>query len=262
MNTNKNSYVIIYMIVIVVVASLLLSITSGALHTRQADNVRLDTKKQILMSLSTFEAEQELKIYEDATAADVYGATIKNYVMLDAEGNVSRELRPVEDFDVKPEDGELRLYIAELNGETKFILPLNGNGLWGAIRAYVALNEDRNTIYGVYFGHDGETPGLGANIVTPRFRAQFAGKHILGEDGVLRSIAVMKKGTVDAEREQVDAISGGTITSKGVETMFMTGLTAYTAWLTAGCDSLAVPAVADEMPADTTIVEPNEGGNK
>lgn len=257
MNTSKNSYVIIYMIVIVVVVSLLLSITSGALHSRQEDNVRLDTKKQILMSLSTYDAEQEIKIYEDATAADTYAQTIKGYWFIDQEGNVVEELDPVADFDRKPADGQLAIYVAELDGETKFILPLAGAGLWGPIRTYVALNEDRNTVYGVYFGHEGETPGLGANIVTPKFRRQFPGRHIMDQEGKLVSIAVMKKGTVDNGREQVDAISGGTITSKGVEAMFLSGLTAYNAWLTAKAEAVPCDTAAQEP-----IVEPNEGGNE
>ncbi|MCQ2331710.1 MAG: NADH:ubiquinone reductase (Na(+)-transporting) subunit C [Paludibacteraceae bacterium] len=226
MNTQKNSYVIIYMVVIVVIVSLLLSITSGVLHTRQEDNKRLDTKKQILMSLSTFENDAEVKIYEDENADKVYAETITGYFLIDEFGKVKKELDPVKDFDVKPEEGEYAVYTAEVGGETKYVLPMTGAGLWGGIRAYLALNSDLNTVYGVYFGHDSETPGLGANIVTPRFRQQFTGKEIMKE-GVMRSIAVMKKGDTADGQDQVDAISGGTITSKGVESMFANSLHNY-----------------------------------
>lgn len=273
MNTSKNSYVIIYMIVIVVIVSLLLSITSGVLHSRQADNVRLDTKKQILMSLSTFGNDQENKIYTDDDAAASYEKFVVGYQMLDVEGNVVDTLRPVEDFDVKADESKYPLYIAEVDGATKYIIPLKGAGLWGAIRAYLALDEDRNTIYGVYFGHDGETPGLGANIVLPRFRAQFVGKHIL-RDGVFASIAVEKKGKDAKGKDRVDAVSGGTITSKGVEAMFLSSLSNYAKWLTApaiikegAADAslnaiLSDMAVGDSAAVETTDVELNEGGNK
>ena len=262
MNTNKPTYIIIYMVVIVVIVSLLLSITSGVLHTRQEDNIRLDTKKQILMSLSTFENDQEVKCYDDAQAAEVYAATITGYQFIDAEGNIVKELQPVEDFDVKAEEGQFPIYIATVNNETKYIIPLTGAGLWGGIRAYLALNDDRNTVYGVYFGHDSETPGLGANIVTPRFRQQFAGKQIM-RDGALASIAVMKKGTTAEGQDQVDAISGGTITSKGVETMFASCLANYSAWLSAAVP--AVEEVADTIAEEVVteeVVELNEGGNE
>lgn len=265
MNTNKNSYVIIYMIVIVVIVSLLLSITSGVLHSRQEDNIRLDKKKQILMSLSTFENNAEAKCYDDKTAADVFAEMVNGYFMIDAEGNTVKELDPVQDFDVKAGDNEFPVYVATVEGETKYILPLTGAGLWGGIRAFLALNEDKNTIYGVYFGHDSETPGLGANIVTPRFRQQFSGKQIL-RNGELASIAVMKKGTTAENQDQVDAISGGTITSKGVETMFATCLNNYKAWLTDGAAIEAAESEVDaqgaEESADEEIVEPNDGGNK
>ena len=171
MNTNQNSYTLIYMVVIITIVSLLLSITSGSLRSFQEDNVRLDTKKQILNSLPGIE------LGEDAAAT--YAATIKEYKMLDAEGNVIKELDPVADFDVKATEGvEFPMYVAEVNGETKYILPMNGAGLWGAIWGYMALNDDRNTVFGVFFNHAGETPGLGAEIVTEKFRNPFIGKEL------------------------------------------------------------------------------------
>ena len=179
MNTNKNSYTLIYMVVIITIVSLLLSITSGSLRSFQEDNVRLDTKKQILNSLPGIE------LGEDAAAT--YAATIKEYNMLDAEGNVVKSLDPVADFDIKAEEGQFPMYVAEVNGETKYILPMNGAGLWGAIWGYVALNDDKNTVYGIYFNHASETPGLGAEIVTPAFKDPFKGKQI-SKNGELKSM--------------------------------------------------------------------------
>jgi Na+-transporting NADH:ubiquinone oxidoreductase subunit C len=241
MNTNKNSYTLIYMVVIITIVSLLLSITSGSLRSFQEDNVRLDTKKQILNSLPGIE------LGEDAAAT--YAATIKEYNMLDAEGNVVKSLDPVADFDIKAEEGQFPMYVAEVNGETKYILPMNGAGLWGAIWGYMALNDDRNTVFGVFFNHAGETPGLGAEIVTEKFRNPFIGKELL-KNGKFASIAIEKAGTKVEGRDQVDAISGGTITSKGVEAMLSSSLVNYENFLTAPA------AIVVEEVADSVIVEP------
>lgn len=235
------------MVVIITIVSLLLSITSGSLRSFQEDNVRLDTKKQILNSLPGIE------LGEDAAAT--YAATIKEYNMLDAEGNVVKTLDPVADFDVKAEEGQFPMYVAEIDGETKYILPMNGAGLWGAIWGYMALNDDRNTVFGVFFNHAGETPGLGAEIVTEKFRNPFIGKELL-KNGKFASIAIEKAGTKVEGRDQVDAISGGTITSKGVEAMLSSSLVNYENFLTAPA------AIVVEEVADSVIVEPViEGGN-
>lgn len=236
------------MVVIITIVSLLLSITSGSLRSFQEDNVRLDTKKQILNSLPGIE------LGEDAAAT--YAATIKEYNMLDAEGNVIKTLDPVADFDIKAVEGEeFPMYVAEINGETKYILPMRGAGLWGAIWGYMALNDDRNTVYGVFFNHAGETPGLGAEIVTEKFRNPFIGKEIVKE-GKFASIAIVKPGTKAEGQDYVDAISGGTITSKGVEAMISTSLISYEKFLTAPA------AIVVEEVADSVMVEPViEGGN-
>ena len=219
-NKENSVYIFVYTSVIIVIVSLLLSFTSGALKSRQAANMELDKKKQILSSLPAINLE-------GADASALYTTYIKQYVILNADGEVTKE---IDDFKYKASKDEFPLYIAEIEGQTKYIIPLNGAGLWGAIWGYLALNEDKSTIYGVYFSHASETPGLGANIVTPKFRNQFVGKEIMKE-GVFTSIAVMKTGQIAEGQDQVDAISGGTITSKGVESMFKNCIGNYLAFL-------------------------------
>lgn len=255
-NTGSNGYTMIYMIVIIVIVSLLLSITSGVLKGRQTENVKLDKKKQILSSLPAVDFS--------ADAAKAFESAIVKYVMLDAEGNVVKELDPVADFDYAVSEGaEYPMYVAEVDGETKYILPMNGAGLWGAIWGYIAVNEDRNTVYGVYFSHASETPGLGAEIVTPAFRDPFVGKHLLNGEGKFVSIAVMKTGQTAEGQDQVDAISGGTITSNGVATMLASSLGNYKAFLEGAKGCAAKPAAADVATAgvtDTAMVEPENIG--
>jgi Na+-transporting NADH:ubiquinone oxidoreductase subunit C len=118
-----------------------------------------------------------------------------------------------------------------VDGATKYIIPVYGAGLWGPIWGYVALNEDKNTVYGVYFSHSGETPGLGAEITNyQKFQAPFEGKKVLNEGEV--ALGVMKNGKVENPEFEVDGISGGTITSKGVDAMLKDCLKSYTEFLT------------------------------
>ena len=119
---------------------------------------------------------------------------------------------------------------SENGGPKKYVLPVRGKGLWGPIWGYIALEEDLNTIYGAVFDHKGETPGLGAEINTDWFQAPFAGKTMFDENGKFVSIEVVKGGADPSNPHQVDAISGGTITSKGLEAMIQDCLAGYVAY--------------------------------
>jgi len=124
----------------------------------------------------------------------------------------------------------LPVYEAQV-GETKvYVLPMRGAGLWGPIWGYLAVEADGSTVYGSEFGHASETPGLGAEIVEPAFRSQFSGKELIKENE-FRSIAVVKPGQRVASRDYVDGISGGTITSKGVDAMLLNSIGDYEKFL-------------------------------
>ena len=103
---------------------------------------------------------------------------------------------------------------------------MNGKGLWGPIWGYLALDSDASTIYGVDFGHDSETPGLGAEITHEPFRKQFEGKNLFKNEE-FKSIAVVKKGKTVSDRDYIDGISGGTITSQGVGIMLYDNVGEY-----------------------------------
>ncbi|MDO4190075.1 MAG: NADH:ubiquinone reductase (Na(+)-transporting) subunit C [Bacteroidales bacterium] len=240
LNKNSNIYIIVYTIVIVAIVALLLSITSGALKERQDKNIELDKKKQILSSLPAINLV-------GADAEQLYNETIKDYVLLDENGNT---VTTGVDFNYKVADNELPMYIAEIDGKTKYIIPLNGAGLWGAIWGYIAFNEDKNTVYGVYFSHAGETPGLGAKIADKEFQQQFEGKQVM-KAGTFASIAVMKEGQEAEGMDKVDAISGGTITSKGVETMLKDCLGKYSAFFGSNIQEDS----SEHIDAETTVDE-------
>lgn len=230
MDTNKNSYTIIYAAVMVIVVALLLALVSSGLKETQTTNVKLDKKKQILSAL-------QINL-EDQDAAALYDQYIVKELVVNTKAEILSEVRgQAFDIDVvketaKPlEDRKLPVYVAQLEGQTKYIIPLRGAGLWGPIWGYVALNDDKNTVFGTYFSHASETPGLGAEIALPKFQQEFVGKHILNDRNEFVSIAVMKAGQNSDTQEQVDAISGGTITSKGVEAMLLNSIGQYEAFL-------------------------------
>lgn len=220
MNTNSNAYTIIYASVMVVIVAFLLAFVSSSLKPIQEKNVELDKMKQILSALRIDTKGQD--------AEAVYQQYVKKDMILDANGAVKSETGG---FALGESKEEFALFVAEVDGKAKYIIPLYGSGLWGAIWGYVALDEDKDTVYGTYFSHAGETPGLGAEISTSAFQAPFQGKHIM-KDGQLVSIAVVKPGQAASGQDYVDGISGGTITSVAVQDMLKNCLNRYTNFLT------------------------------
>ncbi len=230
MNTNNNGYTLIYATVMVVIVALMLAFVSSALKTTQTANVELDKKKQILESMKVNIADKDIaKLYDEVV---VEAITINSKAeVLSNDKKETFDIDVIKEMSKKIEDRKLPVYIAKINGETKYILTLKGTGLWGPIWGYVALNEDKNSIYGTYFSHASETPGLGSEIAGEEFQNRFLGKHILNAANEFVSIGIMKKGQTDTHREQIDALSGGTITSKAVEKMLFECMGQYKEFL-------------------------------
>lgn len=201
LDTNSNAYTIIYATIIVVIVAVMLALVSQVLSPRQEANRLLDQQKQILVALN--------QNYDNTDPAALYLSLVNDTI--DVNG------APV--------------FVANIEGNTKYVLKLHGAGLWGGIGGYLALDADKNTIYGINFNHESETPGLGAEIVTEKFRSQFPGKHIRNAAGEVVSVAVLKAGKVADGQEQVDALSGATITCDGVSTMIATNLAEYAEFL-------------------------------
>jgi len=223
MNTNSNSYTIIYASVMVVIVAFLLAFVSSSLRSIQDKNVELDTKKQILAALN-------IKNVEDAEAE--YNKYVKGDMLMNVDGTLTENTGAFATGYEKEakEHQRLHVFVAEVNGETKYVFPVYGAGLWGAIWGYVALNEDKNTVYGTYFSHASETPGLGAEIAGDHFQSEFKDKHVM--DGEAVALGVVKNGKVENPEFQVDGISGGTITSVGVDAMLKGCMTHYAKFLT------------------------------
>ena len=230
----------------VIIVAFLLAFVSSALKPIQQKNVELDKKKQVLAALNIFE--------KDAEAA--YATYVKADQLLATDGSVAAENGgfAVENSAVNAEN--LPLYVCEVEGETKYVLPLYGAGLWGPIWGYVALNADKETIYGVYFSHAGETPGLGAEITNrEKFQVPFIGKKALNADNEV-VISVVKNGKVQNPETEVDGISGGTITSQGVDAMLKSSIGLYKAFLAEkACEKACCAAACDSVQSEPVLVD-------
>lgn len=223
MNTNSNSYTIVYASVMVVIVAFLLAFVSSSLRTIQNKNQELDTKKQILAALN-------IRNVKDVEAE--YNKYVKGDMLMNVDGSLTEN---TDGFAISyekeaKEKNRLHVFVAEVDGQPKYVIPVYGAGLWGAIWGYIALNADKDTVYGVYFSHASETPGLGAEIASVGFQNEFPGKKVM-EDGQV-ALGVEKNGKVQNPEYQVDGISGGTITSKGVDAMIKAGLSQYKQFLT------------------------------
>ena len=197
----SNSYMLLYSLGLAAVVALLLSVVAMSLKSRQQANI-LNEKMQTLLATIGVPCE----------AADAQSTYVKYF----------KEERTVEGTDGK----QMTLYLYEKDGKHGYVIPTTGNGLWGKVYANVALADDFNTIVGITFNHDSETPGLGAEITSPGFCKQFIGKQILDEAGKVVSVAVVKHADA-ADLHQVDAISGGTMTSNGVSQMLIDELSRF-----------------------------------
>ncbi len=243
LNVEGNLYTIVYATIIVVISALLLAVVSSALKPRQEANIALDTQKQILYSVMAQE-----DVLANANPAALYNEVIEETTTPDGKTYFIAQLPAVE-----VTEGEVAS-TGEVVLQTKYIIPMTGNGLWGGIWGYLALDDDKNTIFGAFFNHSGETPGLGADIVTAKFQDRFKGKHIL-RDGKVAGLGVKKVGQLAEGMEQVDALSGATITCQGVEDMINNTLAEYAAFLAPSNSSIEGESCPAAEVADTLNVE-------
>lgn len=223
MKTNSNSYTIIYAAVMVIIVAFMLAFVSSSLRDRQNRNVEFDTKKQILSALNVRNVED---------VENTYKKYVKQDMLMQADGTLTKNqdgFSTAYEKEVKT-NKRFHVFVAEKDGDTKYVFPVYGTGLWGAIWGYVALNSDKNTVYGVYFSHASETPGLGAEIATEHFQTLFSGKKAVDNGQIV--LGVVKNGKVENPECQVDGISGGTITSDGVNLMLKNCLSNYKNFLT------------------------------
>lgn len=244
MNTNSNTYTVIYTTIIVVIVAAVLAFVAMTLKPLQDANVKAETISQML-SAAQLVNDSDLQKMDNKAILAKYSESVKTAFLIDSKGAKVRDLNTgngsIELADnLKEQNYNIRgagepslpVYVFDKAGEDVYVIPVYGAGLWGPVWGYFAFNGDCSKIVGAYFDHSGETPGLGAKIKDePWFREQFAGKGVDVSGAKLFSI--VKGGAPEGSASAVDAIAGATMTCNGLDAAINTWLSAYKPFLAA-----------------------------
>ena len=228
MNTDSNKHTYLFAAIMVITIAFVLSFTSESLKELKADNIKKEKMQNILsavgINVSRDESEELYTQYIIEELSLTNNGDIDNAV---SAFNINLALEIKKDINTQ----RFPLYVANVDNNKYYIIPLRGNGLWNAIWGYMALKEDINTIKGVSFGHQAETAGLGAEITQDWFTNSFVDEKILNDNGDFVGVYVTKTNNdpenTDKNDNEVDAISGATITGDGVSDMIKERLEKY-----------------------------------
>lgn len=226
LNKESEGYTFGFATVLVIVVGTILALLSMGLKERQDQNEVVKKKMDILKAMLP-KVEGDLITRKNADSEFNKYIDLKDALVIDAngqplEGKVAFDIDIRKDFRDKtlPEGKRTYpLYIGKRKGKTLYIAPVVGKGLWGPIWGNICIGEDMKTITGASFGHKGETPGLGAEITQQFFIDRWIGETIIDEAGAVAKFEIVKDGSGTEKQQKVDGITGGTITSKGVEEM-------------------------------------------
>lgn len=217
----------------VVIVAILLSFVSMKLKPIQELNKEIERKSDILTSVGeaadVSEVKEKNSYIEQEFGKYITDSYVVNYAGEKLEANafeVTLKLNEEANKNVKDRQFPVFVYTSA-TGDHKYIVPVRGKGLWGPIWGYVSFDPDFNTIFGAVFDHQEETPGLGAEINTSWFEGRFTGKKIFDDNGKFVSVRVLKSTDTRNNPHAVDAISGGTITSMGLNDMLLDYLEGY-----------------------------------
>ena len=255
MNTNSNVYTIIYTTIVVVVVAAVLAVAAMAFKPMQTANIKAETLSQMMVAAGLGTMDEFQEIGNDNVLVR-YSENISEAFTVNLDGDKVSDLKTDKDNielvdNFKPQDvaiknrGEATLPVYRFkSGAT--VIPIYGAGLWGPVWGYIALDTDFQTILGVYFDHSGETPGLGSKIKDdPEFQAQFIGKSF-DLANAANPFDILKGGAPEGNNHAVDAISGSTMTCRGLDTGIDLWIGAYSNYLKAAAASAAEDATATE----------------
>ena len=237
-NTDSNQYTILFAIGMVVIVGSLLAFTASSLKPNIVENERMEKQQNILYAMGVNEnGDNDIVFVSTDKVASEFSKYVTTQLVLDAQGNAFEDneayLIDVKKEQAKAKNGGTRalpLFVGKKEGQSYYIIPIRGKGLWDAIWGYVALDEDM-VVQGAFFDHAAETPGLGANIKQRYFMDDFIGEKLLSSTGDFKGITVAKgnndpKNLIKDDYE-VDALAGATITGDGVSIMIKSDLKLY-----------------------------------
>ncbi len=239
---HSTNYIVGFVAIMTTVVAIVLTALFLGLKERSDQNAAIFNKRAILSAVKDQLGDQDPKYMGDQEVLDVFSNQIQQ-ISLDMSGAevstadieaLGYKGGQAEHIDMKKEkkkpEGErvLPLYVFDTGSDKIYIISVRGNGLWDEIWGNIALGSDLNTIVGAAFDHQGETPGLGAEIKdNPSFPNMFKGKKIYDENGKYHSVIGVKGGTTKEDFHKVDVISGATVTSDGVTEMMVRGVKYY-----------------------------------
>lgn len=235
-NRDSNGYTFGFAIALVVVVGVLLAGIAMWTKPFQEKNQEVKKKMDILKAILTDEEYEKVDRKNASTEFEKY-VNLDDAVVLDMNGNVQDAKafdvdikKQFRDKKLKEEDKQYPLFIATIDGKTAYVIPVVGKGLWGPIWGNICIDDDMRTIKGASFDHKTETPGLGAEIKQNFFIKGWIGEKIADEDMNFQKFEVVKDKSGSTKESKVDGITGGTITSKGVEEMVNRCLVPYVAY--------------------------------
>ncbi len=241
--TDKNSYTILFAVIMVLVVGSLLAGIAQGLSGRIAENQRFEKQQNILyaMGVDNNQGTGDVAFIPANEVEPVFHKYITHQLVI--QGDAVTEDPNAYLIDIKKEEElakadpnykrRLPLFVGEKDGNTVYIIPMRGKGLWDAIWGFVAVDTDF-VVHGVYFDHKGETPGLGANIKERYFMDDFEGEQIMSGDA-FKGIDVAKGNNDPTNKRKddhkVDALAGATITGNGVTAMIKKDVGLYIPYL-------------------------------
>ncbi len=223
-------------LVLAFACSALVAAAAVGLKPLQEANKSLDQKKNILAAAGLYDAgigveEQfssiETRLVELDTGAfvEVQNIDPAGYDQLDAarQEQFGKSLSSEDDIaGIRRQEKYSLVYLVK-DGDSlqQVVLPVRGKGLWSTMYGYVAVDADLNTIRGVSFYEHGETAGLGGEIENPRWQQGWQDKELYGQDSdvALAFVKNRAQSSPDEQIHQIDALSGATLTTQGVENM-------------------------------------------
>lgn len=235
--TDGNAYTVLFAIGMVLVVGALLAFLASYFKPTIDENKRIEKQQNILYAMGVNDNDESNAIF---VSKDKVGEEFSKYItkQLVIQGAKVSEDDKAYLIDVKKQQSlakegnerQLPLFIGEKDGQTFYIAPIRGKGLWDAIWGYVAMDENM-VVQGVYFDHKGETAGLGANIKLRFFMDDFSGENLKDGSGNFVGINISKSNgdplNNDKNDNEVDAIAGATITGDGVAAMLKSELRLY-----------------------------------
>lgn len=203
-------------LVVALFFSFLVSLSVYLLKEKQDSNIQQDRLKHILSLVGDRELQMNIVMvdiktgkYEHINSDSVF---FKNFKVLSTGENAIKIPKKDDIIGIGSHPSKMPAYIFSKDGKLKkIVLFVYGNGLWSTMYGFIGLSEDLNTIEGITFFDQKETPGLGGEVDNPNWKKQWRGKKLFDNEGNFKF--TVSKGI---DQFSVDGLSGATMTTKGV----------------------------------------------